>query len=100
MNFIGKILVLLICVMSIFFMAFAVMVYSTHKNWYEASTKYKKDLNDKQAEIARISSEMKKQGEASQASKTELESQLAKAQTQLKSLKSDNTRLETEYGKT
>ena len=35
MNFIGKILVVLIFVMSLVFMSFAVMVYGTHKNWKE-----------------------------------------------------------------
>ena len=33
MNFVGKILVVLIFVMSLVFMSFAVMVYATHKNW-------------------------------------------------------------------
>ena len=36
MNLVGKILVMLIMVMSLVFMAFAVAVYSTHKNWDEA----------------------------------------------------------------
>ena len=35
MNFVGKILTMLILVMSIFFCAFAVAVYATHKNWRE-----------------------------------------------------------------
>ena len=35
MTLLGKILTVLIFVMSIFFMAFAVAVYATHRNWYE-----------------------------------------------------------------
>ncbi len=35
MNFIGKIFVVLILVMSVVFMAFAVAVYGTHQNWKE-----------------------------------------------------------------
>ena len=35
MNFVGKILILLILVMSLVFMSFAVAVYSTHQNWRE-----------------------------------------------------------------
>lgn len=35
MNLVGKIFTVLIFVMSLFFMAFAVAVYSTHKNWRE-----------------------------------------------------------------
>jgi hypothetical protein len=39
MNFFGKILVVLIFVMSLVFMSFAVMVYATHKNWKEVVTR-------------------------------------------------------------
>lgn len=39
MNFVGKILVVLIFVMSLVFMSFAVMVYATHKNWKEVVTR-------------------------------------------------------------
>jgi septal ring factor EnvC (AmiA/AmiB activator) len=38
MNLVGKILVMLILVMSLVFMGFAVAVYSTHKNWKEVVT--------------------------------------------------------------
>jgi hypothetical protein len=39
MNFFGKILVVLIFVMSLVFMSFAVMVYATHKNWKAVVTR-------------------------------------------------------------
>ena len=35
MNLVGKIFVVLIFVMSVVFMAFAMAVYATHKNWRE-----------------------------------------------------------------
>ncbi len=35
MNALGKLFVVLILVMSIIFMSFSMMVYATHKNWYE-----------------------------------------------------------------
>jgi hypothetical protein len=38
MNLVGKIFVVLIMVMSLVFMAFAMMVYATHKNWNEIVT--------------------------------------------------------------
>ena len=38
MNLVGKILVVLVLIMSICFMAFAVAVYATHKNWQETLT--------------------------------------------------------------
>ena len=37
MNFVGKIFVLLILVMSLVFMSFSLAVYSTHKNWRDAA---------------------------------------------------------------
>jgi hypothetical protein len=39
MNLLGKIFVVLIFVLSIFFMAMALMVYATHKNWKEEITR-------------------------------------------------------------
>jgi len=38
MNALGKLFVVLIFVMSIVFMSFSMMVYATHKNWYEIVT--------------------------------------------------------------
>ena len=35
MNLVGKIFVVLILVMSVVFMAFAMAVYATHRNWRE-----------------------------------------------------------------
>ena len=35
MNLVGKIFVVLILVMSVLFMAFAMAVYATHRNWRE-----------------------------------------------------------------
>ena len=35
MNLVGKIFVVIICVMSIFFMGLTVAVYATHRNWRE-----------------------------------------------------------------
>mgnify|MGYP000237189477 CR=1 FL=1 len=35
MNLVGKIFIVLILVMSVLFMAFALAVYATHRNWYE-----------------------------------------------------------------
>ena len=37
MNFLGKMLTVMITVMSIIFMSFAVMVFATHKNWRQAA---------------------------------------------------------------
>jgi len=36
MNLVGKIFIIVILVMSVLFMAFAMAVYATHRNWREA----------------------------------------------------------------
>lgn len=43
MNLVGKIFVLLIFIMSLVFMSTAVMVYATHRNWKEESTRAKQN---------------------------------------------------------
>ena len=44
MTLLGKILTILILVMSILFMAFAVSVYATHTNWRDQVTKLGADV--------------------------------------------------------
>jgi len=51
MNLFGKILTMLILIMSIVFMAFTMMTYSTHKNWREAHSKVQTQLNGVQDQI-------------------------------------------------
>lgn len=51
MNFIGKILVVLIAVMSVMFMIFAGFVYSSHQNWYQQAQSLNTQLKEAQAEL-------------------------------------------------
>ena len=44
MSLVGKIFTMLILILSIIFMAFAMMVFATHKNWKTAATKLQTDL--------------------------------------------------------
>ena len=44
MNLVGKIFVVLIFVMSLVFMAFAMAVYATHRNWREEVTRPRERL--------------------------------------------------------
>ena len=46
MHFVGKILVVLQLILSIFFMAFAGVVYNTHVKWNEETSKQKKLVAD------------------------------------------------------
>lgn len=54
MNFIGKLLVGLICAMSLIFMTFAVVVHSTHKNWKVEHTKKLEELKTSKDEYSRL----------------------------------------------
>ena len=53
MNFIGKIFVVLIFVMSLVFMSFAVAVYGTHQNWKKKAGRSKKVAERSQAELTK-----------------------------------------------
>lgn len=80
MNFIGKLLVGLICVMSIAFMAFAVVVYQTHTNWKVEHAQVADQLKAKQQEYTSLQS-------AKQALETELQGELARRGTAIDALR-------------
>lgn len=65
MHFVGKILVVLLLILSVLFMAFAGVVYKTHMNWRDETDKQKKAakasadaLSAKETEMARAINEM------------------------------------------
>src|SRR5690348_7235419 len=65
MHFVGKILVVLLLVLSVLFMAFAGVVYNAHLNWRTEALKQKdnvekarKELADTRAEFDRVKNEM------------------------------------------
>lgn len=57
MNRLGEIFAWLILIMSILFMAFAMMVYATHKNWHTIAQARQDELEEKQAEYDRLRTE-------------------------------------------
>ena len=57
MNLIGKIFVLLVFAMSLIFMAFAVVVYSTHRNWKAEVAVVKKQMDDARAAVQKAEEE-------------------------------------------
>ncbi|MCA9240281.1 MAG: hypothetical protein KDA37_08785, partial [Planctomycetales bacterium] len=72
MNFIGKIFVVFIFIMSIVFMTLSAVVYSTHQNWKEkeqqaqqALTEARTDASRKETEFNRMKSELDAQRQAS-----------------------------------
>ena len=60
MNFIGKILVVLIFVMSLVFMSFAVAVYGTHQNWMAEAEKQKNLVDIARNALTKAEEEQKK----------------------------------------
>jgi hypothetical protein len=90
MNLLGKILVTLILVMSILFMAFAISVYATHRNWKDVVTNtYKPQL----AEAQRRNSELTAQLESE---KTRLAAERAARRSALAALETRAQQLEEE----
>ena len=58
MNLLGKILVILIFVMSVLFMAFSVMVYMTHNDWKTLAATAENDLREAQSANTQLQSEI------------------------------------------
>lgn len=108
MNFFGKILVVLIFVMSLVFMSFAVMVYATHKNWKEVVTRSQAEVKPGQQlglkfqldGLKKENEDLQKQLEKLEADKkTELQSKadaLTKLETEKATLTTENQQLITE----
>jgi hypothetical protein len=89
MNFVGRILVVLIFAMSLMFMSFAVAVYGTHRNWKEESEKQQKLVDIARNELAKAEEEKAKLEEAVKAETSAREQALGKLET-------ERTRLETQ----
>lgn len=86
MNFVGKIFVVMIMVMSFVFMAFAIAVYGTHQNWKQEAAKQKSLVEVARGELEKATAE-KERLEAEL--KTELDARgqaLAKLETEKKEL--------------
>ena len=60
MNTLGKILVVLIFIMSIFFMAFSFVVFMTHENWKGKEDKARQDLSNAQSQNRQLETEIAK----------------------------------------
>lgn len=54
MNFVGKIFVVLIFVMSLVFASFAVVTYATHRNWKEAASELNDELQQRKATLKQL----------------------------------------------
>jgi hypothetical protein len=111
MNLVGKIFTVLILVMSVLFMAFAMAVYATHKNWYQlvkneqptadkplGLEKQLKDAQDKNRQLSDEAEKLKQQFDAEKAAKlqavTKLETELKSSLDELKVLNDKQNALE------
>jgi chromosome segregation ATPase len=112
MNLVGKIMVVLILVMSLVFMAFAMMVYATHKNWHEIvnlpaeqatggkQKGLKLQLADEKARAASLQEELDKLKQTLETERQNLRARLAAAETARVDLARQLEQLEGQYDKT
>ena len=86
MNLIGKILVLLIVIMSIVFMGLAMTVYSSHENWRDQAQSLNKTLAESQAQLNQAK-------DAFDRMESKLSGDLEAIQQQIRKLESERTML-------
>jgi hypothetical protein len=78
MNWLGKVFVVVILIMSLVFMGLALAVYATHKNWQQVSVDLNKKLQASQAENQKLQTEHNRRVEDLEREKTIAEQQVAK----------------------
>lgn len=96
MNFLGKVFIILVAVLSILFMGFAITVYTTHKNWRELSTGLQTRLTDANNQMTALKSQHDRLVEQLQAEKLAAEQQAAKLETERSQLAQANAAIRTE----
>ena len=70
MNWLGKVFVVVILIMSLVFMGLAMAVYATHKNWQQVSLDLNKKLTDAKSENAKLQTEHNRRVEDLEREKT------------------------------
>jgi hypothetical protein len=96
MNWLGKVFVVVILIMSLVFMGLALAVYATHKNWQQVSVDLKKKLTDSQSENAKLQTEHNRRVEDLEKEKTIAEQQVAKLDSERVSLNERYAQAQTE----
>ncbi len=96
MNWLGKVFVVVILIMSLVFMGLAMAVFATHKNWQQVSVDLKKKLTDSQSENARLQTEHNRRVEELEREKVAAEQQGAKSEAERVSLAERLALLQTE----
>jgi hypothetical protein len=86
MNWLGKVFVVVILIMSLVFMGLAMAVYATHKNWRTVSDTLKGKLDKAQIDNTALKTEHNRQVESLEREKTAAEQQQVKAEQERVSL--------------
>jgi hypothetical protein len=97
MNWLGKVFVVLILIMSLVFMGLAMAVYATHKNWrevIEGPTGLRKQLDDARVANEQLKSEHNRLVATLTAEKEDAENQAAKLATQREALAKLNVQIQ------
>ena len=100
MNWLGKVFVVLILVMSLVFMGLAMAVYATHTNWKElvdGAERLKARLDQARAENEQLKSQHNRQVEQLTAEIEASEQQVRKLETRRVSLTARNTEIQAEH---
>jgi hypothetical protein len=96
MNWLGKVFVVVILIMSLVFMGLALAVYATHKNWQQVSLDLNKKLQASQAENSKLQTEHNRRVEDLEREKTIAEQQVAKSEQERVSLAERFAQIQTE----
>ncbi len=96
MNFLGKVFIVLVLILSVMFMSFAVVVYATHKNWKQTSEDLKQKLTAAQGELEAHKAQYDRDVERLTLEKDLSEQQAAKLETERKLLVDSNAAIQTE----
>jgi len=99
MNWLGKVFVVLILIMSVMFMGLAMAVYATHKNWKQNTEQLKTQLADQQKKNQETEADHNRKYEELKQEKDAAQQQAAKLETERVALVVSATKLETERDK-
>jgi hypothetical protein len=96
MNWLGKVFVVVILILSLVFMGLAMAVYATHKNWQQVSLDLNKKLQASQAENQKLQTEHNRRIEELESAKTAAEQQAAKLDAERVALAEHNAQIQAE----
>lgn len=96
MNWIGKVFVVVILILSLVFMGLSMAVYATHKNWKQVADKLNDDLTKAKSKIESDESTHNRKVEELEREKTSAEQQAVKLEAERVSLAERNVQMQTE----